>query len=501
MRKRLQGMVFGFVLAVLMMAGTLTVFAAVRTETLTATFRDIRLMVNNVLVTPTDVNGNVVEPFMISGTVYLPVRAVAESLGMAVDWDSQTSTVYIHSNVPLVGIWYAWGAQEYVFNADGTGTRWGDSAIIWEAVDGVLRYCTTPHSCLTVDGCTWPREFRYTVTGNRMHLVGINNTWSTMDLIQVTHSLTPVVTPPPPVVTPDPLPDVPAIQPEYLVGIWRFAVGDYDIFNADGTGMVMSSRVLWGVIDNVFLLCYCLCPSINECEYREEWIYEVVGDRVYLTMRHNTSRVDVFTFVDYMSTPEAPTPGTPNMQYPPEFPAELVGIWQFWPYEYMIFNADGTGLSWDWEILWGTNGNHLFLCFEPNWCESIELCDCFGGLLYFDVVGDELHIDFHYGMELAFIATRVAYMTVPTPPAPMAITPALVGTWYMRGHGTYIFNADGTGTTNGMNINWGTSDGWLYICTTPNSCQTIEACWAPRRWNYQIVGDQLLFVDRIFTRQ
>lgn len=42
-----------------------------------------------------DVNGNSVEPFMFGGTNYLPVRALAESLGLSVSWDGSTNTVVL----------------------------------------------------------------------------------------------------------------------------------------------------------------------------------------------------------------------------------------------------------------------------------------------------------------------------------------------------------------------------------------------------------------------
>ena len=43
--------------------------------------------------TPKDVTGKVVDPFIVDGTTYLPVRAVAEALGKEVSWDSETRTV------------------------------------------------------------------------------------------------------------------------------------------------------------------------------------------------------------------------------------------------------------------------------------------------------------------------------------------------------------------------------------------------------------------------
>ncbi len=42
-----------------------------------------------------DVNGNEVAPFIEDGTTYVPVRAIANGLGLVISWDSETSTVFI----------------------------------------------------------------------------------------------------------------------------------------------------------------------------------------------------------------------------------------------------------------------------------------------------------------------------------------------------------------------------------------------------------------------
>lgn len=60
-----------------------------------ANYMGIKLVVDEVEVTPKDASGNVVEPFTSSGTTYLPVRAVANALGKEVTWDGNTRTVYI----------------------------------------------------------------------------------------------------------------------------------------------------------------------------------------------------------------------------------------------------------------------------------------------------------------------------------------------------------------------------------------------------------------------
>jgi hypothetical protein len=65
------------------------------TRPLTATFADIRLYIDGQRITPADANGNTVEPFIVDGTTYLPVRAVAEAFGKDVEWDGDAYAVYI----------------------------------------------------------------------------------------------------------------------------------------------------------------------------------------------------------------------------------------------------------------------------------------------------------------------------------------------------------------------------------------------------------------------
>lgn len=65
------------------------------TKELIAKYVGVQLVVNGTTITPKDANGKVVEPFIVDGTTYLPVRAVAEALGQEVGWDGDTKTVYI----------------------------------------------------------------------------------------------------------------------------------------------------------------------------------------------------------------------------------------------------------------------------------------------------------------------------------------------------------------------------------------------------------------------
>ncbi len=57
--------------------------------------KQLKLYIDGKLIIPCDVNGNYAEPKNIEGTVYVPVRAIVEALGMKADWDNDTRTVVV----------------------------------------------------------------------------------------------------------------------------------------------------------------------------------------------------------------------------------------------------------------------------------------------------------------------------------------------------------------------------------------------------------------------
>ncbi len=63
----------------------------------TISYEDVKIYIENTLLDPKDVNGKSVEPFIIDGTTYLPVRAISEAFGKKVDWQDSTKTVLITS--------------------------------------------------------------------------------------------------------------------------------------------------------------------------------------------------------------------------------------------------------------------------------------------------------------------------------------------------------------------------------------------------------------------
>ena len=67
------------------------------TRNATLTYRNIHITLDGTEVLPTDANGSYVEPFIIDGTTYLPVRGIASALGLNVAWDADTSTVQLYT--------------------------------------------------------------------------------------------------------------------------------------------------------------------------------------------------------------------------------------------------------------------------------------------------------------------------------------------------------------------------------------------------------------------
>lgn len=92
-KDKLTGYAAGLITAVLLCSSA--AFAQSIEKTITAVYNNIKIIVNGEEITPTDANGNVVEPFIADGTTYLPVRALANALGQEVFWDGDTNSVYI----------------------------------------------------------------------------------------------------------------------------------------------------------------------------------------------------------------------------------------------------------------------------------------------------------------------------------------------------------------------------------------------------------------------
>lgn len=78
---------------------SLTSFASNYSENVIRYYNNIKIKLNGQELIPKDENGNIIEPFVINGTTYLPVRAIGNALGLDVNWDSASNTVILNSNI------------------------------------------------------------------------------------------------------------------------------------------------------------------------------------------------------------------------------------------------------------------------------------------------------------------------------------------------------------------------------------------------------------------
>lgn len=95
MKSQLKGFITGVLVTLALIGSIGTAMATVGTKSAELAYNDIKVTLDGTPVNLVDVNGNPVEPFIISGTTYLPVRAVAGAFGLEVDWDGATQTVLL----------------------------------------------------------------------------------------------------------------------------------------------------------------------------------------------------------------------------------------------------------------------------------------------------------------------------------------------------------------------------------------------------------------------
>lgn len=96
MKQFLKNYGIGFLIGLLLvMAFTVGICAKSGTVRNQILYNNIKIFLNGNSVMPTDANGKYVEPFIIDGTTYLPVRAIANALGLGVGWDGKNNTVIL----------------------------------------------------------------------------------------------------------------------------------------------------------------------------------------------------------------------------------------------------------------------------------------------------------------------------------------------------------------------------------------------------------------------
>jgi len=116
--KKILSYVLVFTLGLSLACGV--VYAQQGWQSLSAEYANIRITIDNNILTPKDVNGKLVEPFIIDGTTYVPVRAISEALGKTVTWNGDQDWVQI--STPLS----AWTSDEKVQSVDNYLSQFSD---------------------------------------------------------------------------------------------------------------------------------------------------------------------------------------------------------------------------------------------------------------------------------------------------------------------------------------------------------------------------------------
>ena len=96
MKKR----ILSILLAISIAVGAMGTAAAVYTTQINVD-PDISVTMGGKDVALEDVNGKAVDPMYIDGTIYLPIRAISETVGYDVQWDGGTKTVVIGEPVEV----------------------------------------------------------------------------------------------------------------------------------------------------------------------------------------------------------------------------------------------------------------------------------------------------------------------------------------------------------------------------------------------------------------
>lgn len=95
LKERVKGMAMGVLLCALVFSGVAVFANPQGAVQRTLHFNGIRVFLDGAEIVPRDGMGNLVEPFTMDGTTYLPVRSIADALGVLVYWDSTTNSVHL----------------------------------------------------------------------------------------------------------------------------------------------------------------------------------------------------------------------------------------------------------------------------------------------------------------------------------------------------------------------------------------------------------------------
>lgn len=123
--RKLRDFASGFIVALLIIAMCGVALASSGVVQKELHYNNIKITLDGKQITLADANGNPVEPFIIDGTTYLPVRAVSGALGLDVGWDGATSTVTLNRPEADRAIYITRTGKKYHYDSTcNGGTYW-----------------------------------------------------------------------------------------------------------------------------------------------------------------------------------------------------------------------------------------------------------------------------------------------------------------------------------------------------------------------------------------
>ena len=90
-----KSFLMGLIIGALVCSSIAVAFAATYTADLKATYRDIKVYLDDEPMGYVASNGAYAEPFIVDGTTYIPLRLFSEKLGQEVLWEESTNSIYI----------------------------------------------------------------------------------------------------------------------------------------------------------------------------------------------------------------------------------------------------------------------------------------------------------------------------------------------------------------------------------------------------------------------
>jgi hypothetical protein len=128
------------ILAMALLLGTITVFAATATRTIEVAIGTYRTFLLGQEFTARTPGGVLVEPFSYNGEVYVPLSSILHAMGDSVRWDAEAGIVHFGAVVARVAGAYTWFDQmgHVNYESSGPGNQFSSWPLNGRATDGTV---------------------------------------------------------------------------------------------------------------------------------------------------------------------------------------------------------------------------------------------------------------------------------------------------------------------------------------------------------------------------